>query len=132
MDLDLTRLEECTIYTEGIHAQYQQEIIALQLCYESAMVDGSIDTGRYEACVDKCSELQLCSYTLGRFDTLVQIMFVRDTSGHSQLNSASQQAILQRVRDCMSGTIGPRSQRILTILGVTVAMLLLWIMQTIK
>ena len=128
MVLDLTRLEECTIYTEGIHAQYQQEMIALQLCYESALGHGELDQQSYTDCVQLCHNLGMCEYTSNGFDVLVEFMFTRDSSGHSQLNSAAQQETLQRVRDCMDGTIGQRSQQIITILGVTVAVLLLWIL----
>ena len=130
MVLDLTRLEECTIYTEGIYAQYQQEMIALQLCYESALEHGELDQQTHTDCVHQCHSLGMCEYTSKGFDTLVEIMFTRDSSGHSQLNSAAQQETLQRVRNCMDGTIGQRSQQIITILGVTVAVLLLWILQS--
>ena len=130
MSLDLGRLAECTIYTEGIHAQYQQEIIALELCYESSIINGVVSNAKYDQCVRRCSERRLCDYSQHRFETLVHIMMRRDASGHSQLNSAAHRETLQRVRDCMTGTIGERTKQIYTILAVTVAVLLCWIVQT--
>lgn len=130
--MDMSRLEECTVRKEGIHAQYQQEIIATQLCYESALApDGGLVQEDYERCIRKCSDLHVCHYANHRFDLLVALMFSRDVSGHSQLNSASHQQTLQRVRDCMDSRIGVRAQRTLTVLGVTTVMLLLWILQVI-